>query len=405
MMISRFARILVLGMLLGMEMLWAQPCAVSLGADTSICAATYNLVPSLSVSMFENSLEIIYDATQGQTGLLSATKVYMHSAAELMPMGGWQNQAGNWGQDDGVGQMTNLGQDRIRILPHGYYNYPANVTPYSLFMVFRNAISGPGTYWLQMTDTIGCMAVDTIVVNLDTVPLVDLGQPAICDGASILLDAGAGYAQYAWSTGASTQIITVSLPGIHSVTVTNSAGCTGIGVVNIPALSAPIAGFFASASLLNVQFVDQSTGGGTYQWDYDSDGTIDATTPGSNSYTYPAMGSYTATLIVTNACGSDTVSQTFYVGEIGFQEAWLGHFGFFPNPTQGDLSLELDLKKGLALTWSVVDVRGAVVMQGNEGRVAGIFRKELDLHHLPAGIYHLLLLADGQPLARSFVKR
>ena len=42
-----------------------------------------------------------------------------------------------------------------------------------------------------------------------------------------MLDAGAGYSSYLWSTGATTQTITVSSAGSFSVTVSNANGCTG----------------------------------------------------------------------------------------------------------------------------------------------------------------------------------
>lgn len=346
-------------------------CSISLGADTAICAATFTLTPSLSISTFEDSLEIIYDATQGQTGLVGANKVYMHSAAEMVPFGGWQNLTGNWGQDDGLGQMTNLGNDRwrIRILPHAYYNYPLNVVPNGLFFVFRNAdgsavgkdnagddifadmqqdppvstfggiqfawtrdalanllwsdgstgsaltINAPGNYWLTMTDTAGCVASDTIQVTLGTIPLIDLGQPAICDGNPVTLDAGAGYASYAWSTGATTQTILLSTSALVSVTVTNAAGCTGIDIVNVPAATAPTALFTPTVFGFTVQVADGSTGGGDYSWDFDSNGSVDATTPGTTSYGYSTAGTYLITLIVQNFCGSDTFTQSVTIGE------------------------------------------------------------------------------------------
>jgi len=45
-----------------------------------------------------------------------------------------------------------------------------------------------------------------------------------CD--SVQLDASAGYSNYAWSTGASTQTISANHNGLYKITVTNSAGCT-----------------------------------------------------------------------------------------------------------------------------------------------------------------------------------
>ncbi len=51
------------------------------------------------------------------------------------------------------------------------------------------------------------------------------GDLAFCDGTSSILDAGAEYAGYIWSTGETTQTITVSTGETFSVTVTDAFGC------------------------------------------------------------------------------------------------------------------------------------------------------------------------------------
>jgi hypothetical protein len=59
-------------------------------------------------------------------------------------------------------------------------------------------------------------------------------------------------------------------------------------------------------------FVDASTSveaNATYAWDVDNNGTVDFTTAGNLSYTYPAAGVYTAKLTITQGTCSDTYSQ------------------------------------------------------------------------------------------------
>jgi hypothetical protein len=50
---------------------------------------------------------------------------------------------GNWGQDDGIGQMTKVPGEankwEVSITPRNYYQVPAGTSVYRLGMVFRNA--------------------------------------------------------------------------------------------------------------------------------------------------------------------------------------------------------------------------------------------------------------------------
>ena len=63
----------------------------------------------------------------------------------------------------------------------------------------------------------------TVTVNAAT---VDLGPDTLglCAGDSILLDAGAGYDNYSWSTGDTSQTIYASNSGSYSVTVGDGVG-------------------------------------------------------------------------------------------------------------------------------------------------------------------------------------
>ena len=93
---------------------------------------------------FDEPLTIIYNATQGTSALEGATKVYMHAGVITDSETGtsWQYVVGNWGQDDGIGQMTKVAGEsdkwEITIDPRTYFNVPASETIYRIGMVFRN---------------------------------------------------------------------------------------------------------------------------------------------------------------------------------------------------------------------------------------------------------------------------
>lgn len=121
----------------------------------------------------------------------------------------------------------------------GYlYNWSTSDTTEDLFGV------GSGTYSVTVTDANGCTAVDSITVTSVPSPVVDLGlDTTVCAGTGVQLDAGGGFASYAWSTGDTTQTTSVVNPGTYTVTVTNAIGCPGsddVIVTNFPVNNAII---------------------------------------------------------------------------------------------------------------------------------------------------------------------
>ena len=67
---------------------------------------------------------------------------------------------------------------------------------------------------------------DSAIAIINSLPIVFLGNDTtIFSGNTIVLNAGAGHVSYAWSTGASTQTITVGTTNTYSVLVLDTNGC------------------------------------------------------------------------------------------------------------------------------------------------------------------------------------
>ncbi|SDB34312.1 Por secretion system C-terminal sorting domain-containing protein [Flavobacteriaceae bacterium MAR_2010_188] len=94
----------------------------------------------------DEQLTIIYDATKGISNLGDASKVYMHSGVIFSGPEGttWNNVVGNWGQDDGVGEMTPVvgepGKWQITLSSiRDYYSVEGGEPVFRLGIVFRNS--------------------------------------------------------------------------------------------------------------------------------------------------------------------------------------------------------------------------------------------------------------------------
>lgn len=95
----------------------------------------------------DDEIKVIYDATQGTAGLVGESKVYMHSGVVIDGPSGtdWTNVVGNWGEDDGIGEMTPVAGEtdlwEITLSPsaRAYYEVPDGTNMFRLSMVFRSA--------------------------------------------------------------------------------------------------------------------------------------------------------------------------------------------------------------------------------------------------------------------------
>jgi len=79
-----------------------------------------------------------------------------------------------------------------------------------------------------------CYSTDTITVNFNQQPVVNLGPDQNhCAGTTVTLDAQNPGMTYVWNTGDTTQTLDVISSGNLSVTVTNANGCTGTDSINV----------------------------------------------------------------------------------------------------------------------------------------------------------------------------
>lgn len=140
----------------------------------------------------------------------------------------------------------------------------------------RNPLATPATstwYVLTVVDGNGCVDRDSVLVTVWPETRVDIrieGSAVLCRGDSAVLDAGAGYGSYHWSTGERTQRIVVRDPGAYIVEVTSLDGCPvepdtmRIDVIDRPA--PVIAGPLIVCEGDSIRFSVSEVPGATYLW-------------------------------------------------------------------------------------------------------------------------------------------
>jgi len=162
-------------------------------------------------------------------------------------------------------------------------------------------VGSAGTYTVLVSNSCGS---DTSSQTISVLPLpvatISASGPlAFCTGGNVTLTAGGG-GPYVWSTGSTANSIVVSNPGSYTVAVSNSCGVDSAQVV-VSIIPPPVATLTASGptTLCAGNTVTLTASGGTnYSW---------STGATSSAITVNSAGTYS--VVVSNACGSDTVQQ------------------------------------------------------------------------------------------------
>lgn len=241
--------------------------------------------------------------------------------------------------------------------------------PGTTYYVQLDAYSSPGTTPIIVTD-----------LGFPTSPTVDLQDSVFCD--SLVLTAGSiPGLTYLWSDGSTDQTATFTSSGTVSVTVTDSIGCKATDMATITN-DTPLASFSSSSPGMGVfNFTNTSTPSSIfgYSWNFGDGGTSTLEDP---AHTYTFNGVFIVTLTVTNACGTDAISQTVTVTGIGVTELTTDNtVKVYPNPASDLLNIISDASINEI---SIVNTAGQVVFNMNNVNSS---KTQLDLGALVSGMY------------------
>ncbi|MEZ5014845.1 MAG: hypothetical protein R2794_11190 [Chitinophagales bacterium] len=164
------------------------------------------------------------------------------------------------------------------------------------------SVSTAGNYSVNITDIAGCTANDVIHVDVNPLPIADLGaDTTICMGDTITLHAGHPGAMYAWNTGAATEFIDVHTAGNFGVTVTDANGCAATDIKHIYIQTLPVVDLGADTTICfgDELLLDAENPGDTYVWN---------TGASTQNIFIDAAGDYSVLLTDAIGCsGSDAI--------------------------------------------------------------------------------------------------
>lgn len=264
------------------------------------------------------------------------------------------------------------------------------------------SVNQVGNFSATATDQGGCNVTSNTIAIISTpspeVTIIPSGSIPLC-GESITLTANQGLADYLWSNGSSEISITVQNPGTYSLTGTDLLGCSAqSNEVNLFDAELPTAdySFDQVPDTYQMQFTFGGQGATAYFWDFGNGQTSNEENP---LVDFLADGEYTVTLIVTNECGSDTITKQVVLIKtsiLNMEAQW----NIFPNPFH-DL---VNIKAGFAINQSasirIIDLSGAEI----EAFRLVDNQAQLLLNYLPAGVYLIKIDSEHHSITRKLIK-
>jgi hypothetical protein len=270
----------------------------------------------------------------------------------------------------------------------------------------------PGSYFVHVSDINGCSFVSTT-------PFV-VGEPAILTASALATDilcfgesngsitvtpiGGTGPYQFSVDGSAlsSNNVLSNYPAGNYTVTILDINSC-------VTSVEATISG---PSEALSIDGLSPEAGGSS---DYNVMG---GTAPFSFMWTGPngftsmeealegmtavnQSGEYVLTVTDNNGC---TASQTIII--IGLNEAnTLYQMQLYPNPNNGQFTLNMQGLTGETVSYAVLDNSGRVVVAKDLGSVGTTRTESVEMLDAAAGIYQLRITVNGRAQSTRFVKQ
>ncbi len=241
------------------------------------------------------------------------------------------------GTDTSSAGLSGSGTDTYHFLSVG----PLTILPLDSALVAYAIVSGNSLSELQQNAQQAKLKYQCILNGSSLT--VDLGPDITSCGVTTLDATTQGAASYLWSNNATSPIIQVNASGTYIVIVFDSAGCSKSDEIMVTIFNPLNINYFIHKDTLTTAdtlfFADSTQGATSWIWNF---GNGFGSTNRTGFYQYPAPGTYTLTLIVSNGTCSDTITKTIVVNPaVHIHNAFKNQLEIFPNPTSGILTLRM----------------------------------------------------------------
>ena len=267
----------------------------------------------------------------------------------------------------------------------------------------------PGTYTVLVTDGEGCSGEETVEVEAAlAISVITDVVDASCfedNDGSITVNAVGGSGAFQYSEDGNNYIPNNEFGGFTAGTYTlfvqDEFGCVESGSATVGEPDAiVITGIVSEGSATGEGTIDVTVTGGNLPYEYEW---IGQGVSGQNTQDLTGISSGSYTVEVTDANGCSSI-ETFNI-TTDLREIEAGVLAtVYPNPSHGVFTV--DIMGGIQgqVQYHVVDAQGRQILNGQWNASEGFFRTDLDLSAAEAGMYRLVMMANGRPSSLQLVK-
>ena len=380
---------------------------VNLGADTSLCEGSFlTLIVSDTTSVTteswsDGSTNDSLVASIAGNYYVTATNQYGCSASDSIEITALAKPTVNLGTDTAfcVGNTMTL------------FTGSANAGLTTLWNNGTNAdsleVAVSGNYYVTVTNGNGCSASDSINIVVHPHPNVNLGaDTSICEGSFLTLivsDTSCGTAE-SWNDGSTNDSLVVFNASNYFVTATNQYGCSATDSIMIAIDSLPRADSIIvnntssncafSLSVSNPRFIN------SYDWNF-GDSSAHAQQPQVN-HSYNDSAAYEVTLIISNACGSDTLTRMIAcmpnsINPVKIEDSKLS---LYPNPAYRLVTLN----NAGSLKMEYISVYNSLGQKLFQDKITNPYFYQFNVQKFASGVYQAVIqFVNGSWTERKFV--
>lgn len=280
--------------------------------------------------------------------------------------------------------------------------------------LFDPLIAGIGSHLVVYTvyGGNGCAGFDSTYIIVNANPDATITYPGtICENAGIqtLTSITPGGS---WSGGPyiNNNLFDPSVAGTgnHFVqyNVTSAQGCSSQASIVITVNPIPVALFTNQNNGLTSYLSDLSQHSNSWEWDFGDGSSVDTTQ--NPTHQFPDNGTYFVRLIVSNACGSDTIIKQVYVNKALSNEDYTtnnNNIHLYPNPAKDQLTLTIEkLTHGDAMI-DIIDISGKAIFHSKQLIQNNTEEIKIPIANLATGVYTIRILHNGQTYHARFVKQ